>query len=645
MTLMSESVALTREVLGVDHAFILEWLPDPESMRLVAASSRSGAATPGREVPADEYPTATRTVRSARPVLRDISGDRFLEENDIRSTVHVPVAGPGGLFGVLMAGSTRPRSFGHADADLLLAVGNVLWSALTRAGAQEEIEMQARLLDEVGVSVHMVDMAGNIIRWSPGAAGLFGWSEREALGKNIIDLSIPASERSSARATLAEIVEQGRWSGEWCIRTKDGRLVPTLVNASIHRDVNGEGTGIIAVAIDLSERKAMEESRVKMEQQLRQSQKMEAVGRLAGGIAHDFNNILAVIINYAGFLRDQFQPNDPRLEDVEEIADAGERAARLIRQLLTFSRKEITKPQVVDLNVVLADMEKLLRRTLGEDVRLRFDPGKHLWRSKIDPSQIEQVLLNLAVNTRDAMPEGGHLVIETSNVLADEAMSAALEGFTPGEYACLTVSDTGEGMPEEIRSQIFEPFFTTKPRGEGTGLGLASVYGIVKRAGGYISVYSEPGIGTTFRVYLPRAKEAAAPIGRGLEVDARGGSETVLVVEDEAPVRKLVQRILEKAGYRVLLAESGPRAVEVAAGLEGGIDLLLTDVIMPEMSGRTLSEHLRGAGMSFTTLYMSGYTDEIVARRGELAEGELFVQKPFSADGLLKKVRQVLDTD
>jgi two-component system cell cycle sensor histidine kinase/response regulator CckA len=468
----------------------------------------------------------------------------------------------------------------------------------------------------------------------------YGYSEEEFLQMRLTDIR-PRDEVSPLLDYLGERQRPVRGNaGTRRHVTKDGRVLEVEVHwQSIDFE---DRDAALAVVHDVTERNQSEGERRKLEQQLRQAQKMESIGRLAGGIAHDFNNLLAVIINYASFLEDEFDRSDPRREDLEEIKRAGERGANLVRQLLAFSRKEVMEPRNVDLNDIVSDTEKLLKRTIGEDVDLQIVAREGLWITKVDPGQVEQVLMNLAVNARDAMPDGGSLVLETSNVVVDEVHAKRREGLKEGDYTCLTVSDTGRGMTDEIRAQIFEPFFTTKKRGEGTGLGLATVYGIVKQLNGYISCYSELEHGTTFRIYFPVARDEAEPMGRSpKQTGAKGEGETVLLVEDEAPVRNLVARVLTRGGYKVVPAASAEEALDLYHAPEGGADLLLTDVIMPGMSGKELSERL-AIGNRVPTLYMSGYTDSIIAKHGVLEEGAAFIQKPFNANDLLEKVREVL---
>ncbi len=377
--------------------------------------------------------------------------------------------------------------------------------------------------------------------------------------------------------------------------------------------------------------------------QLLQSQKMEAIGRLAGGIAHDFNNLLTTILGMVDLLLMNFDESDPRTRDLLEVKKAARRASLLTKQLLAFSRRQVLQPTILDLNTVVREMSKMLRRLIGEDIELVTVLDENLGYVKVDQSQIEQVIMNLAVNARDAMPEGGKLTIETANVELDEEYARRHVGVKPGSYVMLAITDTGFGMDEKTSSRIFEPFFTTKEKDKGTGLGLATVYGIVKQSGGNIWVYSEPGKGTTFKIYLPRVAETKrSSTAETAREDNLQGSETILVVEDDDMVRNLTCKILSGAGYRVLNGASGEEAVRIAQEHGDEIDLVITDVVMPRMSGKELARKLKEIGLEAKTLYISGYTDNAIVKHGILEEGIEFIQKPFSLKTLLKKVRDVL---
>ena len=411
--------------------------------------------------------------------------------------------------------------------------------------------------------------------------------------------------------------------------------------------VGNEIAGAIANAQLFAERKQAEEAKAALQEQLRQSQKMESIGQLAGGVAHDFNNILTVIHGYSELVMNSLDSGNPIREDVKEIKAAAERASTLTRQLLAFSRKQVLQPKVIDLNALVSNMAKMLRRMIGEGIELNTIWGDDLGSIKADPGQIEQVILNLAVNARDAMPNGGKLTIETANVELDQDYANLHLSIVPGTYVMLSVSDTGVGMTPEVRERVLEPFFTTKEKGKGTGLGLSTVYGIVKQSGGNIWIYSEPGQGSTFKIYLPRVEEEADSMLQSSVVGTQSEqcSETILLVEDEKMVRNLALTILKRQGYKVLEAENGDAALRTVQEQNGNpIHLMLTDVVMPGMSGHDLSDRLKPQCPGMKVIYMSGYTDEaIVEKHGLSAPGIHYLQKPFPPDTLVKKVRSVLD--
>jgi signal transduction histidine kinase len=398
-----------------------------------------------------------------------------------------------------------------------------------------------------------------------------------------------------------------------------------------------------AVAVGI-ERKRAEEALRQSEERLRQAQKMEAVGRLAGGVAHDFNNLLTVITSYSDLLLEDLGPDDPKRDDVGEIRKAAQGAAALTRQLLAFSRQQVLEPKVLDLRATVTGTEKLLQRLIGDDIRLTTALAPDLGAVKADPVQLEQIIINLAVNARDAMPTGGRLTIEAANVEMDEVYVRSHAPARPGRYVMLAMSDTGIGMDDQTKARIFEPFFTTKERGKGTGLGLATVYGIVKQAGGFIWVYSEPGRGTSFKVYLPRVDEPVEPgVARTARAEPGRGTETVLVVEDAAAVRMVTRQVLERYGYAVLEAPNGDTALRLAAKHHGPIHLLLTDVVMPGLSGRQLAEQLAQLRPDMKVLYVSGYGDSAVVHHGILEAGVAYLQKPFTPESLARRVRDALD--
>jgi signal transduction histidine kinase/ActR/RegA family two-component response regulator len=447
-------------------------------------------------------------------------------------------------------------------------------------------------------------------------------------------------ERPEDRTRLVEMLwEHGSVHDlEIIYRTKSGEQRIALDSAEAI-EIAGQEC-IIAILRDITERKFLEK-------QLRQTQKMEAVGQLSGGIAHDFNNLLGVIIGYSEILEQRLPQNDPLHKECGQIKKAGQSAASLTRQLLAFSRQQVLEPKVLDLNAIVLQVEKMLQRLIGEDIDLTATLGPALGCIKADQSQIEQVIMNLAVNARDAMPQGGKLMIETANVDLDEDYARRHQPQKPGAYVLLTIADTGIGMDAETQSRIFEPFFTTKELGKGTGLGLSTVYGIVRQSGGHIWVYSEPGQGTAFKIYLPRTGQAVQmeKPTPGLAGSWRG-TETILLVEDEDALRELTRHILEADGYAVLEADRPDKAIEVAVGHSGPIHLMLTDMVMPGMNGRVLAANLAPARPEMKVIYMSGYTGYTgFAHPGLSDSGVTFLAKPFTRDGLLRKLHEVLELE
>ncbi len=470
----------------------------------------------------------------------------------------------------------------------------------------------------------------------------YGYSRAEFLTMAIKDIH-PAEDVPALLANVSRVFKGLDEAGAWRHQLKDGTIIDVEIS-SYPLTFAGRQSELV-LASDITARKQAEEALRQSEEQLRQSQKMEAVGKLAGGVAHDFNNLLTAITGYSDLSLRRLKPDEPLYHNLVEIKKAGERAAGLTRQLLALSRKQILQPKVLDLNQIIFETNKMLQRLIGEDIDLLVGLAPDLGKIKADPSQIEQVLLNLSVNARDAMPQGGKLTIETTDVYLDEDYVGRHAAVRAGHYVVLAVSDTGCGMDAATQARIFEPFFTTKEVGKGTGLGLSTVYGIVKQSGGNVYVYSEVGHGTTFKVYLPRVDQPAAELSAGpVETAQPLGCETVLLVEDEEMVRHLAKEILQENGYQVLEAQHGRAALYIAEQHQGPIHLMLSDVVMPQMSGRALAEQLGQLRREVKVLYMSGYTDDAIVHHGVLDEGMAFIEKPFSPAALARKVREVLDT-
>lgn len=541
-------------------------------------------------------------------------------------------------------GEHTPAQYRSTMIRLALFVGLALlicWLNAALRATQEglrrsEINFRS-LVTNAPYGVCRCDSTGQLLDTNPALLGMLGYSsDKELLGKHLGGLYADTQQWFELADRLRSAASFNGLTAEWL--RKDGTA--TVVRVSGRTVSNSDkGRTFELFAEDVTERRALE-------QQLRQSQKMEAIGRLAGGIAHDFNNLLMVISGYSEFLLDRLGPEPTLRTPAQEIANAAVRATSLTRQLLAFSRKQMLAPKILDLNGVVTENLKMLTRVIGEDIDLVMVPKTGLGAVRADVGQVEQVIMNLAVNARDAMPSGGKLTIETSNVSLDEDYARFHAPLVPGNYVMLAISDTGSGMDSETQSRIFEPFFTTKGP-KGTGLGLSTVYGIVKRSGGYIWVYSEPGKGTTFKIYLPRVTEVAensTQVAAPAESASAVGTETILLVEDEANLRYLARQFLEKQGYRVFEAADGAAAMQIAVAPEAVIHLLLTDVIMPGMRGRELAQRILEVRPNIKVLYMSGYTENVIGRNGMLDEGVRLLQKPFTLHDLKSKVREVLDS-
>jgi PAS domain S-box-containing protein len=567
--------------------------------------------------------SSTAPVRARRPVLH-----RWL-------LGLLPSLGPVLVLLLVLAGpgaESRTPAVTIAVSVLIFVARTGLAEYARHAAAQRErlTEERYRLLFERNLAgVWRSTLDGRLLDCNDSFARIFGFESKEQV---VAESAVVLYESSDHRKRfVAELLEKGHLKNhEERYRTRDGKVIYTIENVSLSGDLI-EGT-----IFDVTERRVLEE-------ELRQAQKMEAVGRLAGGVAHDFNNVLAVVQGYSELLAKQLAAGDEKVEQVSEIQKAAERAAALTRQLLAFSRKQVLQPRVLDLNEVLTDMEKMLRRLIGEHIEVDVDGGPGLWSVQADPGQLEQIVLNLALNARDSMPQGGRLTLETRNVKVGED-TAVGAGLSPGAYVKLAVRDTGTGMDAEVVKHIFEPFFTTKELGKGTGLGLATVYGVVRQSGGHITVLSEPGKGSTFEIYLPRALARAEP-REAAPAPALGGSETILLVEDEDSLRTMVRDLLGAGGYTVLDTRSGADALRIAGSRESPIHLLLTDVVMPQMSGPELATAVRACRPGIKVVYMSGYSDEAIARHGILDPGTVLLSKPFTAHALARRVAEALASE
>jgi PAS domain S-box-containing protein len=505
-----------------------------------------------------------------------------------------------------------------------------------RKQAEEQLRLQAAALESAANAIVITDRRGVILWVNTAFTQLTGYSAAEAIGQNPRILKSGQHPQPFYEDMWKKLQDGQIWHGEVINRKKNGQFYADEMTITPVKDAGGSISHFIAIKQDVTERK-------ELERRLYQSQKMEAVGHLAGGVAHDFNNLMGVILGYSEILTEQFSSSDPNRKKLEQMRKAALSAVALTRQLLAFSRQQVLQPVVMDLNTTVNDMNKMLGRLISEDIKLVITLQSHLGHIKADPTQIEQIIVNLAVNARDAMPQGGTLTIETANADLDENFARQRGIGKPGPYVKLTVSDTGVGFDQEVQAHIFEPFFTTKGVGRGTGLGLSTVYGIVKQSGGYIWVYSEPGQGTIFKIYLPRIEEALDHPKEEKPAIAPRGTETILLVEDAAPLLELACEFLQECGYKVLTAASPSEGIRIVETHKGPIPLLITDIVMPGMSGRALAEKLTALRPSLRVLYISGYTDDVVLRYGVMDSGQAFLQKPFTKKDLATKVRELLD--
>ncbi len=526
----------------------------------------------------------------------------------------------------------------------IVAVEGVAHDITERKRSEEELRKSQdklmTIIDQAPVMIDSFDESGKCLIWNAECVKRLGWTAEEVnAADNPMALFYPDPEIQKQVYMALELAD-GSFR-EYTLQTKEGSTVE-----QVWADFRLPDGAIIGLGYDITERNQAERESVKLQSQLAQAQKMESIGRLAGGVAHDFNNMLSVILGYAEMAQKRVDSSQPLHADLQQIVKAAERSADLTRQLLAFARKQTVLPKVMNLNDAVEVILKMLRRLIGEDITLAWMPGSELWSIKMDTSQVDQILTNLCVNARDAITEVGKITIETDNCFFDETYCAGHAGFVVGEYVLLAVSDNGCGMDKETLAQIFEPFFSTKNIGEGTGLGLSTVYGIVKQNHGFVYVYSEPHQGTTFKIYLPRYRDKAGtlPTERTTELDLSGG-ETILLVEDEPSLLMLSTKMLEELGYRILAVGSSSEAIELAEKHAGEIHLLLTDVIMPEMNGWDLAQNILSLHPDMKVFFMSGYPANVIAHHGVLEEGVNFIHKPFSIQDMATKIREVLDND
>ena len=645
--LMRKALALIADGLDCEYCKILEYLPEKSELRMLAGIGWDEYA--GQQVSAAVDTYAGYALRANSPVVvEDLSKEtRFnshemVHDRGVVCGIMAAIQGKDRPFGVVGVHSRRAHRFSKEDSDCLQALSNILSVAIERARTEENLrESEDRFrntFEQAAVGIGHVGADGRWLKVNQKLCQILGYSAEELTQKTFTEVThrdyVASCHDTVRRLTRgkADLIK-----ADMRYLRKDGSFVWAALTASGVQDNTGGGKYFIAVIEDISERK-------QLEAELRQSQKMEAIGKLAGGIAHDFNNLLTVINGRSQLLISRLKPGDSVRREFELIYETGERAAALTRQLLAFSRRQVLDPRIVDLTEIVANMQTMLARLIHENIALATALDPDLGKVKADPGQIEQAVMNLAVNARDAMPNGGKLTIETANVTFDEAYLRLHPYSKPGEYAMLAVSDSGCGMNPEVKARVFEPFFTTKEVGKGTGLGLSTVYGIVKQSSGYIEVYSELGKGTVFKIYLPRLSEGASARRSNFNLSSvRGGSETIVVVEDEEGVRELLRDVLMGHGYNVLAAENGDDALRMMAGHPTQIHLLITDVIMPSMSGPELAGRATVLKPALLVLYMSGYTDHAIVCNGNLEPGLNFLQKPFSADSVARKVREVLD--
>lgn len=653
VSLYRESNSLARNILKLDYATLMVLSDDGNSL-VIRDTIGFPAEMIGTFALLEGQGLSTYVAKAmVAAAVEDFHAEQRFEVppvvfvEGIVSALAVPMLLGERLFGVMIGHTREKRRFAPEEIDLFQSLANqaavAIQNVLHFESLQDSEQRFRTLVDYAADAIFLSDQTGRLVDVNAQACQSLGYSREELLAMEVTDVDPCArieDHRGKLWPTMAPNQPVTVLSQH---RRKDGSLFPVEVRAVLIS--RHETSFILGFARDISERRQAEEERQRLQEQLIQSQKLEAVGRLAGGVAHDFNNMLSVILGYTDILLAESPVEDAAHAKITEIKLAAQRSADLTRQLLAFARRQTVSPQVIDLNRTVAGMHRMLGRLIGENIELTWSPGPAPWTLKMDPSQVDQILANLCVNASDAIGGVGRIRIETGNVVIDQAYADLHQEALPGEYVKLMVSDNGCGIEPGDLPLVFEPFFTTKRQGKGTGLGLATVYGIVRQNRGFVKVCSEPGVGTTFTIYLPRfGAEGGASEGRALPGELHPGSETILVVEDEPSVLLLTCRLLEKLGYTVLAAATPGEALKQAQAQGGAIDLLITDVIMPEMNGRELAARLLPACPGGKCLYVSGYTANVIGSQLSAMDGVGFLQKPFSIKELGDKVREVLES-
>jgi PAS domain S-box-containing protein len=635
--------------LDVPHSIAILYSQEQRES-VIAAEHRSGDRAPvlGRSIPLVGTPIHQYLQQMQSPLVVDDARihprtahlrDLMLEQG-IASLLILPLSVEGEVVGGIVLLSAEPRSFSDDKVNLAWRVAEQVSGALARARLQESQRRLSAAVEQAAEAVVITDTDGIILYANPAFEQLTGFDSTEFIGRSP-RLFAEVNQDRTVHADMWQVVSGGQpWQGRFTGHSKDGRPFKVDMLITPVRNQTGEVVNLVGTMRDVTRE-------VQLEEQFQQAQRMEALGRLAGGIAHDFNNLLTVIHLSTRLMERQMRPEDPLLDHIQRIRETGERATKLTKQLLSFSRREFAEPQVLDLNQVVGDLSRMLKRIIGEDIDLVTDLADDLWLIEIDPSQMDQVLMNLVLNARDAMPDGGTLTIRTANTVLDEAYAAAHVDARLGRHVLLTISDTGMGIDDEAKAHLFEPFFTTKQMGQGTGLGLSTVFGIVTQNGGHIRVESEPGQGATFQILLPSTTDRRVRVVPSaqppLPLQPTTGTETILVAEDEEDVRNLAVSVLRSCGYHVLVAKDGPEAIQISEHHRQPIHLLIADVVMPQLGGRELAERLQRQRPEMRVMYMSGYVDQEIAQYSASTPGTIFMSKPFTIEELTHKVRSVLD--